>query len=109
MLNKYPFLHFLTLLLFKQKVKHMGVMLISVVMITLIGSVLFISTSLQHTLQETIENQADFTVKKIEAGRPVTTPLAWVDEIMGIEGCRMLHRGCMAATSMRRAKSLSGS
>ncbi|MFT7879916.1 MAG: FtsX-like permease family protein [Sulfurimonas sp.] len=86
MLNRYPFLHFLTLLFFKQKIKHMGVMVISIVMITLISSVLFISTSLQHTLQDTIENQADFTVKKVEAGRPVTTPLAWVDKIIEIEG-----------------------
>ncbi|MGC9351266.1 MAG: ABC transporter permease, partial [Sulfurovum sp.] len=78
MLNRYPFLHFLTLLLFKQKIKHMGVMMISIVMIALVSSVLFISASLQHTLEETIDSQADFTVTKTEAGRPVTTPLAWV-------------------------------
>ena len=64
----------------------MGVMLISVIMITLVSSVLFISTSLQHTLQDTLAKQADFTVSKIEAGRQVKTPLAWVDKIMEIEG-----------------------
>lgn len=84
--NKSPFLYFLTLLLFKQKIKHIGVMLISIVIITLISSVLFISSSLQHTLQETIDAQADFTVKRVEAGRPVTTPLSWVDQIIDIEG-----------------------
>ncbi|MDM5271448.1 FtsX-like permease family protein [Sulfurovum sp. zt1-1] len=86
MLNKYPFLHFLTLLLFKQKIKHMGIMSISVIMVTLVSSVLFISTSLQHTLQDTLAKQADFTVNKIEAGRSVKTPLAWVDKIIEIEG-----------------------
>lgn len=84
--NKSPFLYFLTLLLFKQKIKHIGVMLISIVIITLISSVLFISSSLQHTLQETIDAQADFTVKRVEAGRPMTTPLSWVDQIIDIEG-----------------------
>jgi len=86
MLSSSPFLHFLTLLLFKQKRKHLGIMLISVVMIALVSAVLFISSSLQKTLLDTLEEQADFTVTRIEAGRPVSTPLAWVDKIMEIEG-----------------------
>ncbi|HEO99216.1 MAG: ABC transporter permease [Campylobacterales bacterium] len=86
MLSRSPFLYFLTLLLFKQKSKHLGIMSISVVMIALVSAVLFISSSLQKTLQDTLDEQADFTVTRIEAGRPVSTPLAWVDKIIEIEG-----------------------
>ena len=80
------FFHFLTLLLFKEKRKHIGAVLISVVIITLLNSVLFISTSLQRTMMDTLAQQADFTVSKLEAGRPVKTPLSWVDEVAGIQG-----------------------
>jgi len=80
------FLHFLTLLLFKQKGKHIGAILISVIIIFLLSSVLFISSSLQYTLLSTLDKQADFTVSKIEAGRAVDTPLSWLDKIMEING-----------------------
>ena len=86
MLSRSPFLHFLTLMLFKQKSKHLGIMSISVVMIALVSAVLFISTSLQQTLLDTLDEQADFTVMRTEAGRAVSTPLAWVDKIIEIEG-----------------------
>jgi len=80
------FLHFLTLLLFKQKGKHIGAILISVIIIFLLSSVLFISSSLQHTLLGTLEKQADFTVSRVEAGRAVNTPLSWLDKIVEING-----------------------
>lgn len=80
------FLHFLTLLLFKQKSKHIGAILISVIIIFLLSSVLFISSSLQHSLLATLDEQADFTVSKIEAGRTVDTPLSWLDKIVEMNG-----------------------
>ena len=80
------FFHFLTLLLFKQKSKHIGAVLISVVIIFLLSSVLFLSSSLQRTLLKTMDAQADFTVTRIQAGRAVNTPLAWVDKIIEING-----------------------
>ncbi len=80
------FLHFLTLLLFKQKRKHSGAVLISVVIIALLSAVLFLSASLQHSLLTTLQKQGDFTVTRIEAGRAVNTPLAWVDKILEING-----------------------
>lgn len=80
------FLHFLTLLLFKQKRKHSGVVLISVVLIFLLSAVLFLSASLQHSLLTALQKQGDFTIARIEAGRAVNTPLAWVDKILEING-----------------------
>ena len=80
------FFHFLTLLLFKQKSKHIGAVLISVVIIFLLSSVLFLSSSLQHTLMGTMDKEADFTVTRIQAGKAVNTPSAWIDKILEING-----------------------
>ena len=80
------FLHFLTTLLFKQKSKHIGAVLISSIIITLLSSILFISSSLQQTLMNTLEKQADFTVSRVEAGRAINTPIEWLDELINING-----------------------
>jgi len=85
-ITKSAFLHFLTLLLFKQKGKHIGAVLISVIIIFLLSSVLFISSSLQKTLLDTLEDQADFTVCRVQAGKCVNTPLDWIDKIVEING-----------------------
>jgi ABC-type lipoprotein release transport system permease subunit len=76
----------LTLLLFKQKGKHLGAILISVIIIFLLSSVLFISSSLQHSLLGTLNEQSDFTVSRVEAGRAVNTPVEWIDRIVEING-----------------------
>ena len=83
------FMNFLTLLLFKQRGKHIGAVLISVIIIFLLSSVLFISSSLQHSLLGTLEEQADFSVTRVQAGKAVNTPVEWVDKIMGINGISM--------------------
>ena len=80
------FLHFLTLLLFKQKGKHIGAVLISVIIVFLLSSVLFISSSLQNSLLSTLESQADFTLNKVQAGRAVNTPVDWLDKVLEIDG-----------------------
>ncbi len=80
------FLHFLTLLLFKQKSKHIGAVLISVIIISLLSSVLFLSSSLQQTLMSSLDKQADFTITRVEAGRPINTPVEWVDNMLEING-----------------------
>ena len=80
------FLHFLTLLLFKEKSKHIGAVLISVVIIFLLSSVLFVSSSLQESLAVSLKGEPDFVVSRIQAGRAVNTPMAWYDKIVEIEG-----------------------
>jgi len=80
------FLYFLTLLLFKQKSKHIGAVIISIIIIFLLSAVLFISASLQHSLFATLDTQADFSVHKIQAGKAVNTPVGWLDKIVEIDG-----------------------
>lgn len=86
MLADNPFFHFLTLLLFKQKKKHIGAALISILIIALLGSVMFLSSSLRYTLQQTLDAQPDFVLTKMQSGKAVNTPLSLADEIMQIEG-----------------------
>ena len=64
----------------------MGAVLISVVIIFLLSSVLFISSSLQDTLLKTVQKEADFTVQRVQAGKAVATPRSWIDKIMEIDG-----------------------
>ena len=85
-MNSNAFLHFLTLLLFKQKGKHIGAVLISVIIIFLLSSVLFISSSLQNTLLGTLESQSDFTVSRVQAGKAINTPSSWMDKVLEING-----------------------
>jgi len=85
MLNN-SFFYFLTLQLYKEKSKHLAVVLLSLVVIFLLSSVLFISSSLRYSLFETLEAQPDFVVTKLKAGEPSTTPIDWSDELLEIYG-----------------------
>lgn len=80
------FFHLLTLLLFKQRSKHIGAVLISVIIIFLLSAVLFLSSSIQHALYATLQKQGDFTITRIQAGSAVNTPTDWIDKILEIEG-----------------------
>jgi len=73
-------------MLFRQKSKHIGAIMISVIIIFLLSAVLFISSSLQYSLLATLEGQADFSVSRVQAGRPVNTPVEWVERILEING-----------------------
>ena len=80
------FWHFLTLQLFKEKSKHLSTVIVSVLLIFLLSSVLFISSSIRFSLEQTLEVQPDFVVHKSLGGRAVPTPLDWVDELIEIHG-----------------------
>jgi len=80
------FWHFLTLQLFKEKNKHLSSIIISVLLVTLLSSVLFISSSIRFSIEETLEVQPDFVVSKTLGGNAVPTPLAWMDELIDIYG-----------------------
>jgi len=84
--NKSTFFYFLTLLLFKQRAKHIGVISISVVIISLLSAVLFVSSSLQESIKIALSNQPDFIVSRIEAGRAVDTPVEWMEKMGEIDG-----------------------
>jgi len=86
MLTKSPFLYFLTLLLFKQRGKHIGVVLISVVIIFLLSAVLFISSSIQESTEATLQAQPDMILTKLQAGRATNTPTEWIEKVATISG-----------------------
>jgi ABC-type lipoprotein release transport system permease subunit len=80
------FLRFLLLLLYQYRSKHAGIALISSLIVALLGSVLFISQSIQAETALQLEMQPDFVVQKIKAGKRVDIPVEWLEEIQEING-----------------------
>ena len=80
------FWHFLTLQLFKERSKHLTVAIISILLLFLLSSVLFISSSIRFSLEETLEAQPDFVISRLQGGVAVPTPLSWSDELLDIYG-----------------------
>lgn len=85
MLSKNHF-NFLLLLLISYRAKHLAIFLISLLLVTLISSVLFIVSSLKKDIDTTLDGQADFVLQKYEAGKVVNIPKSWIDEFIQIEG-----------------------
>ncbi len=81
-----PFFYFLTLEFFKERKKHTGVALISLVVIFLLASVLFISSSLKHSMGEALKAQPDFVVQRVRGGERVDAPVEWMDKFFDIYG-----------------------
>jgi ABC-type lipoprotein release transport system permease subunit len=84
-MNK-TFWYYLFLNIYKDKKKHLGVLLISIVLIFLLSSSFFISSSIKDTLNKSLENQADFIVQKHQGGQRVNAPLSWQDKLLDIYG-----------------------
>lgn len=80
------FYHFLILNLWKHKAKHTVVFFISILMVFVLSSVMFLSTSLQKTIYDTLDVQPDMIVQKMRSGKAVDTPIEWIDEISRING-----------------------
>ena len=85
-MNVNAFWHFLTLQLFKERAKHLGIIVISVMILFLLASILFISSSIRFSLDETLKVQPDFVVSRVQGGTAVATPMAWGDELLEIYG-----------------------
>ena len=85
-MNANAFWHFLTLQLFKERSKHLSIIGISVLILFLLSSVLFISSSLRFSLENTLKIQPDFVVSRIQGGNQVPTPVNWGDELLEIYG-----------------------
>jgi len=79
-------LHFALLLLLRYKKKHIATFSLLTLLIALISSVVFISSSLQQDIYQTLDAQADITLQKYRAGRVEDAPASWVDEVLEIEG-----------------------
>jgi len=79
-------LHFALLLLLSNYKKHRAVFGMSTLLIALVASVMFMTTSLKHQALEILKEQADITLQRFEAGRVLPTPKEWLDTVWEIDG-----------------------
>ena len=61
--------NFIFLLLVKHKSKHFAIFLISIFIVFLTSSILFIKNSLQKEISDALENQSDFIIQKTVANK----------------------------------------
>ena len=80
------FLNFLFLLLSKHKSKHIAIFIISIIIVFLISSVLFISNSLKKEIFITLENQSDFIIQKMNSGKIQNISNTWIEDFNQING-----------------------
>lgn len=79
-------LHFALVLLLRYKKKHIALFALLVILVSVISSVFFISSSLQKDIEQTLALQADITIQHFRAGRVEDTPESWIDDALEIEG-----------------------
>ncbi|WP_419782155.1 ABC transporter permease [Malaciobacter marinus] len=87
MLNK-SFYSFLFLMLFTHRSKHFSIFVISIILVFILSSVMFISTSLSKDIQYTLDSQADFVVQKMKAGEVIDIDLSLIEKIEQIYGVK---------------------
>ena len=80
------FFNFLFLLLIKHKSKHLAIFIISIFIVFLISTTLFIKNSLQKEIFSTLENQSDFIIQQTNGSKIVNTPISWIDDFSSING-----------------------
>ena len=86
------FFNFLFLLLIKHKSKHIAIFIISILIVFLISSVLFISNSLKKEVFSTLDNQSDFIIQKTNNGKIFDTPISWVEDFSSINGVKNVQQ-----------------
>ncbi len=86
------FFNFLFLLLSKHKSKHIAIFIISILIVFLISSVLFISNSLKKEVFSALNNQSDFIIQKTNNGKIFDTPISWVEDFSFINGVKNVQQ-----------------
>lgn len=86
------FFNFLFLLLLKHKSKHIAIFIISILIVFMISSVLFISNSLKKEVFSTLNNQSDFVIQKTNNGKFFDTPISWIDDFSSINGVKNIQQ-----------------
>lgn len=86
------FFNFLFLLLSKHKSKHIAIFIISILIVFMISSVLFISNSLKKEVFSTLNNQSDFVIQKTNNGKIFDTPTSWIDDFSSINGVKNIQQ-----------------
>ena len=82
------FFNFLFLLLFTHKSKHLAIFFISILIVFLSSSILFISNTLKKEIFTTLKNQSDFVIQKINSGKSQYTPISWIVDFKEISGVK---------------------
>ena len=72
------YLNFLMVLLFNHRVKHTWVLVISSLLIGILASFLFVSSSIKRDIFLSLEGESDFIVQKYRAGNIQDMPLSWM-------------------------------
>lgn len=85
MLSK-EYLNFLAVLLYNYRTRHLWIIFISILLVSIISSTLFVSSSIKRDISLTLDSQPDFIVQKYKAGKVLNTPSEWVDEFSQING-----------------------
>lgn len=80
------FFNFIFLLLVKHKSKHFAIFLISIFIVFLTSSILFIRNSLQKEISQALENQSDFIIQKTIANKIKDIDTSLIDEFYEING-----------------------
>lgn len=80
------FFNFIFLLLVKHKSKHFAIFLISIFIVFLTSSILFIKNSLQKEISQALENQSDFIIQKTIANKIKDIDTFLIDEFYEING-----------------------
>jgi ABC-type lipoprotein release transport system permease subunit len=80
------FINFLFLLVHKHRSKHIAIFLISTLLVTLLASFMFLSSSIKHDALASLKEQPDFTIQKLEAGRSVDISTSLIDTFSDLRG-----------------------
>ncbi|MCP4290313.1 MAG: FtsX-like permease family protein [bacterium] len=78
--------NFLFLSLHRHRTRHVAVMLMAVVIVTLLCSVMFLASAIRRDVSHTLNQQADIIVQKVRGGKAVDLPVDWAQDFGTIAG-----------------------
>ncbi len=82
------FLNFLFLSLHRNRARHLAVMLMATLVVTLLCSVMFLASAIDRDVSRTLDLQADVIVQKVRGGKSVDLPVDWALDFADIPGVR---------------------
>lgn len=85
------YINFIVLLLFKYRTKHLWVIIISSLLVAIVGSFFFVSSSIKQEMLLNLDLQADFVVQKYRAGKVEDMPLSWIEGFKEIQGIQFVR------------------
>lgn len=86
------FLNFLFLQIIKNKSKHFAIFIISTLIIFIISSVMFVSSSIQKHINTTLQAQSDFVIQRLNSGKIINTPNSWIEDFSEIDAAKNIQQ-----------------